>query len=366
MAIQRSLADHHWPDSVEPRVRIGIHSGEASAAGERYVGFSVHRAARIGAVGHGGQVLLSDATRVLVEDDLPEGVYLRDLGVFRLKDVDRPERLSQAAAEGLPVEFPPLRGAERVKSRPLLRRRSAVAAALVGVIAAAVAIPVFALGSGGSTSAHAATGIAANSVGVLTSRDGKLVAQTQVGTGPSSIATGEGAIWTANVDDDNVSRVDPRTNAVVQTITVGSQPSGIAVGGGFVWVTNSQDGTVSQIAPGTNEVVQRIPVGNQPSGIAFGLGGVWVANSADRTVVRIDPRTGRPGQPVTVESGAKGVAVGDGAVWVTSGSSPGSVARIDPKTNAVVSTIPVGSGAGAVEADSGTVWVANSLDATVY
>ena len=90
MAIQRALAEHEWPDGVEPRVRIGIHTGEASAAGERYVGFSVHRAARIGAAGHGGQVLLSDATRELVEDDLPEGVYLRDLGVYRLKDVDRP------------------------------------------------------------------------------------------------------------------------------------------------------------------------------------------------------------------------------------------------------------------------------------
>jgi class 3 adenylate cyclase len=110
VAIQRVLADHEWPDGTEPRVRIGIHSGEASAAGERYVGFSVHRAARIGSAGSGGQVLLSDATRVLVEDDLPEGVYLRDLGVYRLKDVDRPERLSQVAAEGLPLEFPPLRG----------------------------------------------------------------------------------------------------------------------------------------------------------------------------------------------------------------------------------------------------------------
>jgi class 3 adenylate cyclase len=61
------------------RVRIGIHSGEASAAGERYVGFSAHRAARHGAIGHGGQILISSATRELVEDELPDGVTLRDL-----------------------------------------------------------------------------------------------------------------------------------------------------------------------------------------------------------------------------------------------------------------------------------------------
>ena len=112
VAIQRSLGDHEWPDGVEVRVRIGIHSGEASAAGEGYVGFSVHRAARIGAAAHGGQVLISDSTRTLVEDDLAPGVFLRDLGVFRLKDVDRPERISQVAAEGLRVQFPPLRGAD--------------------------------------------------------------------------------------------------------------------------------------------------------------------------------------------------------------------------------------------------------------
>ena len=110
VAIQRSLADHEWPDDVEPRLRIGIHSGEASAAGERYIGLSVHRAARIGDAGHGGQVLLSDATRVLVEDELPADVYLQELGEYRLKDVDRPERISQVMAEGLQVEFPPLRG----------------------------------------------------------------------------------------------------------------------------------------------------------------------------------------------------------------------------------------------------------------
>ena len=122
IAIQRSLAAHAWPEGSGVRIRIGIHTGEAAAAGERYVGLSVHRAARVGAAAHGGQVLLSSSTRELVEDDLPEGVFLRDLGVHRLKDIDRPERISQLAAEGLRVEFPPLRGADMVKPSPILRR----------------------------------------------------------------------------------------------------------------------------------------------------------------------------------------------------------------------------------------------------
>jgi hypothetical protein len=174
VAIQRALAGHAWPDGADVRVLIGIHTGEAAAAGERYVGFSVHRAARVGAAAHGGQVLLSDSTRSLVEDDLPDGVFLRDLGRVNLKDVDRPERISQVAAEGLELQFPPLRGVASVRPAPLLRHRSLLAATLAGVIAAAVAIPVFALGgrSGGSMARAAIDG---NAVGAIDSATGRAV-----------------------------------------------------------------------------------------------------------------------------------------------------------------------------------------------
>ena len=60
---QRALQNYPWPDGLQVRVRMGLHSGEPRAAGERYVGFGVHRAARIGSVGHGGQILVSNATR---------------------------------------------------------------------------------------------------------------------------------------------------------------------------------------------------------------------------------------------------------------------------------------------------------------
>ena len=112
VATQRGLAAHEWPEGVEIRVRIGLHTGEASLAGDEvdnYVGLDVHRAARIAAAGHGGQVLLSDATRILTETSLPDGVSLRDLGERRLKDLTRPERIHQLVIEGLPSEFPPLK-----------------------------------------------------------------------------------------------------------------------------------------------------------------------------------------------------------------------------------------------------------------
>jgi class 3 adenylate cyclase/tetratricopeptide (TPR) repeat protein len=112
-ATQRALAAQRWPEGAEVRVRMGIHTGEPSIGGERYVGLGVHRAARISSAGHGGQVLLSNATRELVEDELPRGVRLRDLGEHQLKDLDRPDRVFQLVIDGLRDEFPPLKATDR-------------------------------------------------------------------------------------------------------------------------------------------------------------------------------------------------------------------------------------------------------------
>jgi YVTN family beta-propeller protein len=109
---QRALSEHAWPEGVEVLVRMGIHTDEPIVGEDRYVGLGVHRAARIGSVAHGGQVLLSNATRELLEDGLA-GVSIRDLGSYRLKDLDRFERLFQLEVAGLRSDFPPLR-AERV------------------------------------------------------------------------------------------------------------------------------------------------------------------------------------------------------------------------------------------------------------
>ena len=76
VAIQRNLAAEAWPDGVRVRVRIGVHTGEGRIGGDSYVGMDVHRAARIAAAGHGGQVLLSRATRALAEGSLPSGTEL--------------------------------------------------------------------------------------------------------------------------------------------------------------------------------------------------------------------------------------------------------------------------------------------------
>jgi class 3 adenylate cyclase len=91
-------------------VRVGLHSGEAHLAGDDYGGFEVNRAARIAATGHGGQIVMSETTRALIADELPPGTTLVDLGTHPLKDVARPERLSQLSVSAVTV-------AERGRSR---------------------------------------------------------------------------------------------------------------------------------------------------------------------------------------------------------------------------------------------------------
>ena len=114
---QRALAKITFPHEAVVRVRMGMHTGEGTPASERagadYVGIDVHRAARIAAVAHGGQVLASGATRMLAGADLPAGVTLRDLGDHRLKDLAQPERIFQLVIDGCPNEFPALRTLDR-------------------------------------------------------------------------------------------------------------------------------------------------------------------------------------------------------------------------------------------------------------
>lgn len=105
---QRALVAHSWPEDGRVRVRMGIHTGHALLGGANYIGLDVHRAARIADSAHGGQVVLSDSTRALVDASPIEGMELRDLGEHRLKDLARPERLSQLEIDGLDNEFPVL------------------------------------------------------------------------------------------------------------------------------------------------------------------------------------------------------------------------------------------------------------------
>jgi class 3 adenylate cyclase/DNA-binding beta-propeller fold protein YncE len=430
---QRAIAAHSWPDGVRVAVRMGIHTGEPTVGPDRYVGLGVHRAARICAAGHGGQVLLSNTTRDLVEDELPADVAVRDLGEHHLKDIDRPERLFQLEIPGLQNDFPPLKsepaqatlfaGREgeleqaaeaAVEPRDRPRRRTLFLAALAGVLAAAVSIPIFALGRGqpGSDGIAEPGGSPASDIaGVVV---GKPI---PVGRLPLAITFGAGAVWVANGEDGTVTRIDPDRNAVVgSAIPVGLAPTGIAVGDGVVWVANSNDGTVSRIDANTNEVIGapiqvgkrgqfvsdlavgedtvwvvrftipeardteivpidarsgnvlepaiRVPGGGSGK-LAFGHGEIWFASEGSSNVTRVDPvlRKAR-GKPIRVGRGPQDIAVGEDAVWVV--NLEGTITRIDATTKQVVGLpIPVGRKPMNIAVGEGGVWVVNAESLTI-
>jgi YVTN family beta-propeller protein len=368
---ERALAAHEWPEGAEFRVRMGMHTGEPNVTEEgRYHGIGVNRTARIMAAGHGGQVLVSQATASVLADDELEGITLRDLGEHKLKDLDRPERIYQLEIQDLPAEFPPLKtdapatAADELAAPPTpLYRRPVAIGAFAGVVAAAVAIPVFAFGGGseGTTLAR----VDANSVGVVDPSSGAIVADVPDVPTPTRMTSGARAIWVTSSPENNVYRIDPESHELRQTIRVGDGPSGIAVGGGDVWVANALGGTVSRIDADSNEVVgEPIQVGNNPTAVAFGEGSIWVTNVDDQTVSRIDPSTGRVTATIDVGASGRGIAVGSGAVWIGD-AAKNRVVRLDPKTSDVTQTIGVGSGPSAVAFGAGSVWVANTLDGTV-
>jgi class 3 adenylate cyclase len=104
---QRALRDHTWPRAAQVRVRMGLHTGEPTVGDEGYLGMDVVRAARISSAGHGGQILLSETTRALVGNDLPDGASMHDLGATSLKDVQH-EHIYELSVDGQ-SSFPPLK-----------------------------------------------------------------------------------------------------------------------------------------------------------------------------------------------------------------------------------------------------------------
>lgn len=412
---QLALSSHEWPEGVEMKVRMGLHTGQAVAHDGRYTGLAVHRAARIGAAGHGGQILVSQATQTLLEDEEEDlHVFLRDLGEQRLKDLDRPVRLYQAAAEGLPESFPPVRGdahlaqaAEAAIARPWWRRRrEAVLAGIVALAAVAVLAAVLALrgGSGGGLGA-----IQPNHVGLIDPQTNEVVAEVPVGIRPGPVTAGAGSIWVGNLDDRTLTRIDPATRAPTGTIDLDDRtPTGIAVGLGAVWVAHGLLGDVSQVDPQFGQVTRVIPVastvfgapagsvaldrgsawvafgdstlarlnaagrvlgetlaGSQPAGVITTPGAVWVANSGEATVQRFSSETFTQGplRTFNVGTGPTGLAFANGAIWVAN-EGDAFVTRIDPNSGATL-PIAVGDGPFAVASGSGAVWVTNRRSTTV-
>src|SRR4051794_21190137 len=222
---QTALAAHAWPHDVLVRVRMGLHTGEPALGAEGYHGLGLHRGARICAAGHGGQILLSNATRELIADEPLDGIELPDLGERHLKDIDRPERIAQVVYPGMPASFPPLKTVDaQPADAPFEGREDALAAEVAARFgwvrrrrrpAMAIGVAVLVLGIAAvALLAHGAADVTAklssDSLGILTADGRHLIASVPVGTSPGGVAVGEGSIWVTNAGDQTVSRVDRR------------------------------------------------------------------------------------------------------------------------------------------------------------
>jgi YVTN family beta-propeller protein len=352
---QLALEVARWPRGAPVRVRIGIHTGEPGFTESGYHGLDVVRAARISGTAHGGQILVSSATRDLVGSAVTD-VSFRDLGEHRLKDIEDPQRIFQVLAPGLSDGFPPPRtadaarvmaisgreeelaaaaqaalGVEERRSR-LFRRSRLAAAAGALVLAGAAAGLAVALTGGGSE----VVTVVPDSVAVVNPTSGGLAADVPVGKRPVAVATGAGAVWVANADDQTISRIDPKTRKVVSTIGVGADVSDLTVGFGAIWVADGNDGTVHRIDPKLNAVQDVLQLGksselapNPVFAITTGAGSVWVTRG--NNVVRIDPRTDSVTASFPVPPPVA-IAVGDGAVWVATQDE--RILRLDPRTGA--------------------------------
>ena len=420
VAAQRSLGAHEWPAGQSVRVRMGIHTGEPIVGGDRYVGLGVHRASRICSAGHGGQILISNVTRQLIEDELPAGIEITDLGQHQLKDMARPDRIFQVVAPGLPADFPPLRAAEAIPESPFagreadlataaqaeiprLRRRGVVLTALALLGTIGVAAGAFALANRGPS---LAAGAPEDSVAVIDLQLTELTKVIEVGSNPGPIDLGEDALWVANLRDRTLSRIDLETGEQRRP-GLGFAPSDLAAGHGFVWVSDAIDGQLFQLntfdgrrertfdlgdggvgpvavavsedsvwAANSNssQIVRidpissettAIPLENLPQAISVGRedSGIWVVEGGD-AVVEIDPSTNTPGVRIRTDFAAGGIAVGAGSVWVTDPNA-NSVWRIDLQTRRLTRSIGVGRIPRALAFGAGAIWVSNTFDGTI-
>jgi YVTN family beta-propeller protein len=355
---QRSLAGHRWPDGQEVRVRMGIHTAEPSFGGQRYIGLGVHRAARICSAGHGGQILLSGATRELVEEELPPGISLLDLGEHRLKDLDRPERIFQLVENGRRRDFPALKtlAAQPAEATPFAGREGELAAAatdalvrpkrlqtrrrtlyvsaaaLVLVVAAVAAVLAL---SGGES----AVTVVPNSVALINPADNRLVDSLPTGAeSPGAIEFAGRKVWVVNRGSFSVTAIDAKSRSLINTFGVGPDegyPNGLAADPGGVWLTGSASPRVTWYGENLTEAVE-VAQGGYSLGTGSELArtgeDLWVTGVIQPLVAQVDTSGFSPKVVfrLPLERAPTALAVGQGYGYV--GDGIGKLIRIDPVT----------------------------------
>jgi virginiamycin B lyase len=205
---------------------------------------------------------------------------------------------------------------------------------------------------------------AGSSVSRLDPRTGALVAKILVGEDPERIVATEGGVWVANHHDGSVTRIDPATNRVVATVQLQPPQDGgpqfVAAGAGSIWVGVANDGHVRRINPATNTVVASIAVAGACGDISAQPSAVWVTGCSNM-VTHIDPATNQDVARIDVGHQTFGVVQAFGSVWVA--ARDGVLVRIDPATNTVVGILKFGQGlSGSIAVGYGSLWLSENGD----
>ena len=239
-------------------------------------------------------------------------------------------------------------------------------AALIGVLAAAAAITVFALGQGSGGGVT----VAPNSVAVIEPVSNKVVGSVPVGVEPTKVAFAGGSIWVLNAGDRTLSEIDPATARVVDTINLGSlQPYSLAASESSAYVLGTEGNSSSLVridrafgvVARKRDLGELIPAGlaggsAAPGAVAMGEGELW-AGDPRGNLYRLDPRTLAIRAKIRTLGVVRALAVATDAVWAVVGSS--TVVRIDPRSPSEVQQerFTVGLGAVAIAVDAQAAWV---------
>jgi serine/threonine protein kinase len=252
--------------------------------------------------------------------------------------------------------------------RPLL-----IAAASI-VLALVAALTAFLLSRGGggppALNTKPTSAPKVDSLQQIDPKTNELVATFRLGSDPTGVAVGGGAVWAIHLDDNTISKLDPRTNTVAATGSAPG-PKAVAFGADSVWVLDGDGRTVAQLDPRSATQLGIVVVPSSSDLLAFGSGAVWTASPLTGLVARVNPKSLSVSGSTRVPArrGAlKGIAAGDGAVWVSASdivAEQYALFRIKPESAKIVAKLPLRLGALGIGVGHGAVWVANPLGDTV-
>ena len=380
---QRATRTHDWPEAAGSfAVRMGIHLGIARHTDGHLVGIEIHRAVRIAAASHGGQVLVSDAARSALDGEHE----CEDVGAHPLRDVDDPEPLFHLRVdERHASDFPP----PRVDAPEGLRRRDVIAGAVaMSAIGGLVVALVASRDDGVPPGPNTAVAVDPLSLDV--------VRRVRIGDSPVGVAVVAGGAWVINGNDETLSLVDSARGEVVRTIAVPGTPSDIAVDRGTLWLVTRRPELV-RIDPVSARVAERVPLTRPrglapaeafpPGWVAAADGEVWASDGAwmwrvgsgrprpiERhpapargplaigealwvgSAVELDRRTMRVRRRLGLGSAPQDVATGHGAVWIADGARR-SIIHLEPRTGRSTRVAGVGGVPSGVAVDDRAVWV---------